>query len=338
MRYGSTTATDRGPVDTDGPLDVSVVIPTLDRPTSVLRAVQSAGAQRPPPGEIIVVSDGLDPRLGPLLAAAGVPGVRLIETVGARGAPAARNAGIMAALKTWVALLDDDDEWRPDKLRLQLAAAAADGCKQPVVACSVEVRTSTGRYVLPRRSPSPGEPISEWLTVRHGLFHGEGFVQTSTLLARRELFERVPFDETLARLQETDWLLRALAAGACLRPLQDVLVSWDARSDRARISAVHDWRGTLLWARRRRDLFTARAYGALLLSIIADMAASGDRHGFRVLLWEARRDGDPSLIDYLTYLQIWLVPPHVRRWLGGLVLGLRRPARARSVTRSEPKV
>ena len=307
------------------PRDVSVVIPTHDRPGLLLRALRSAASQEPLPAEIIVVADGPDPRLAPLLAEAAIAGCRLVELPRRGGAPAARNAGIRAASSTWIALLDDDDAWRPGKLARQLAVGASvEG--EPIVTCAVEVHTATATYVLPRRAPRPGEPVSEWLTVRRGLFHGEGFVQTSTLLARRSLFLDVPFDERLPRLQEMDWLLRALATGAVLQPLDDVLVVWDANPGRARISAIHDWRTTLQWAREHRDRFTPRAYAALLMSNVADMAASGDRRGFTTLLREARRHGRPSVMDYVAYLQIWALPPRLRQDLGGRILGRHRPA------------
>jgi len=60
----------------------------------------------------------------------------------------------------------------------------------PVVACRLVNRTPRAEFYMPRRLPAPGEPISEYLTVRHGLFHGDGFIQTSTILAPTELLRR----------------------------------------------------------------------------------------------------------------------------------------------------
>jgi len=310
------------------PADVSVIIPTRDRPTLVGRAIRSAATQQPPPREIIVVSDGPDARIAAVVGAAGPAPCRHIELPETRGASAARNAGIASAVGTWIALLDDDDEWLPGKLARQLATANVEPCRQPIVSCAVEVRGGRFTYVLPRRSPDAGEPVGDWLMVRHGLFHGEGFVQTSTLFARRDLFQAVPFDETLGRLQETDWLLRAIASGACLLPLPDVLSVWHVGRSRRRISDVGDWQGTLRWANERRDLLTPRAYAAILMSVVADMAASGDRRGFITLLGEARRYGQPGWIDYLTYLRIWALPPRMRRSLAGLALRWRPPPRS----------
>jgi hypothetical protein len=61
------------------------------------------------------------------------------------------------------------------------------------------------------------------------------------------------------------------------------------------------------------------------MSVISSMAAPTRSPAvFRTLLREARRHGQPSAIDYLTFLQIWLIPPQLRRGLRDLVLGRRR--------------
>jgi hypothetical protein len=62
-------------------------------------------------------------------------------------------------------------------------------------------------------------------------------------------------------------------------------------------------------------------------------ADSNDPRVFRDLLREARRHGDPKLIDYLTFLQVWLVPSGVRRVVRDFVLGRRSRRAAR---RTEP--
>lgn len=61
------------------------------------------------------------------------------------------------------------------------------------------------------------------------------------------------------------------------------------------------------------------------MSVISSMAATTRSFRvFRVLLAEARRHGRPSVIDYVTYLQIWLIPPDLRHRLRDRVLNRRR--------------
>lgn len=302
---------------------VSVVIPTFGRPALVARAAATALGQTVPPLEVLVVADGHDPRTREAVEGLADQRCRYLELPVHQGASAARNMGVAEAGGTLVAFLDDDDEWLPTKLERQLAARASASPGLPIVACRVVVRTPRAAFVLPRRPPLPTEPLSEWLTVRHGLFHGEGFIQTSTLLAPRSLLQDTPFDELLPRLQEVDWVLRALTRpGTSLTMVDDPLVIWHADEDRPRISEVTDWRTMLRWAEAHRELFTDRAFAALLLSIVAAMAAPHrDRIAFRTLLQQARRRGRPTLVDYLTYLQIWLIPGGARRRIRDAVLG-----------------
>ena len=63
----------------------------------------------------------------------------------------------------------------------------------PIVISRLINRTPRAEFVMPRRLPEPGEPLSEYFTLRRGLFHGDGFIQTSTIMAPTELLRRVPF-------------------------------------------------------------------------------------------------------------------------------------------------
>src|SRR3954471_3920817 len=101
---------------------VSVVVPTHNRADVVGRAVASVLAQTERDLEVIVVddasTDGTAQRLAEL--AKGDDRIRIIANAVALGGGGARNAGIAASRGQWVAFLDDDDEWLPAKLAIQL--------------------------------------------------------------------------------------------------------------------------------------------------------------------------------------------------------------------------
>ena len=303
--------------------DVSVVIPTRFRPDLVVRAVHGVLAQTMPDLEVIVVVDGPDDETCRALAAIPDPRLRVLVQPAKGGAPHARNVGARAARGHWTAMLDDDDEWLPGKLEVQLKLAHSARAAAPIVASRLINRTPRAESVMPRRLPDPDEPISEYLTVRRGLFYGDGFIQTSTILAPTELFHRVPFTVGLRRQQELDWTLRAVRHDDVeLIVAPDALVVWHQDEDRERISLEMPWRGQLEWLQRSRDLFTPRAYAAFTMSVLSSMAATTHSPKvFRELLREARTYGRPSAIDYLTFLQIWAIPPQVRHTLRDKVLG-----------------
>jgi len=307
------------------PPDVSVVIPTLNRPDLAVRAVHSALAQTHTALEVIVVVDGPEAETEAALARVGDPRLRVLVLPERGKAPNARNQGALAATGRWTALLDDDDEWLPNKIETQLKLAATATKSSPVVATRMISRSPRADSVMPRRLPAPGEPLSEYFTVRRGLFYGDGFIQTSTIMAPTELLRRVPFTVGLRRQQELDWALRAVQQPDVeLLYAGEPLVVWHQDEDRDRISLQNPWEEQLAWLRANRALFTPRAYAAFTMSVLSSMAAP-TRSGkvFRSLLTEARTHGRPGVIDYVTFLQIWTLPPTLRARVRDLIVGRR---------------
>src|SRR5690348_15530892 len=114
------------------PPDVSVVIPTRNRPELAVRAVESALGQTHRNLEVIVVIDGPDPATSAALEAVADDRLRVIVLPTSGKAPNARNQGVHNANGKWVALLDDDDEWLPSKLAVQLELAATSSLASPI--------------------------------------------------------------------------------------------------------------------------------------------------------------------------------------------------------------
>ena len=108
---------------------------------------------------------------------------------------------------------------------------------------------------------------------------------------------------------------------------------WHTDEDRPRISGESPFPQQQEWLERIRPLLTRRAYAALTMSVICSMAATTrSPRIFLSLLAQARRHGDPGAIDYLTYLQIWMVPPQLRRNLRDRLLGRGRASRRTAAT------
>ena len=107
--------------------EVSVVIPTRDRSRLLALTLRSVRWQRGVDLEVLVVDDGSTDDTAEVVAAIADPRIRLVRQPVAQGVSAARNRGIAEAGGTWVAFLDDDDLWAPDKLVRQLQAAHQTG-------------------------------------------------------------------------------------------------------------------------------------------------------------------------------------------------------------------
>ena len=303
---------------------VSVVVPTHRRPGLVRRAVASALAQSVGDLEVVVVVDGRDAETVAALDGLGDARVRAVVPERALGNGAARNRGVAEARAPYVALLDDDDAWLPGKLDAQLAEAeraeaeaGRGGAALPVVTSRLVARTERETFVWPRRRPRPGEPLSEYLFCRRTPRTGEGLVQTSTLLARRALFRRVPFAERMPRYVDVDWLLRAAREpGFALRfaGWPEPLSVWHIEAGRERISNGADGPAALAWAEAHRPLLTPRAFASFVLWRVSDDAARGGRRpSFGALVRAAGRGGAVRPVDLVGHALNYAVPRAVLR-------------------------
>ena len=98
---------------------VSVIIPTYNRRTYVQEAIDSVLAQTYPDYEIIVIDDGSTDGTDQVLHARYGDRIRYVWQEN-QGESAARNRGIALARGEYIALLDSDDLWLPDKLAKQI--------------------------------------------------------------------------------------------------------------------------------------------------------------------------------------------------------------------------
>lgn len=292
--------------------EVSVIIPTYKRHHLVGRAVKSALNQTLQNIEVLVILDGPDSATIETLDRIEDPRLCVIELPHKSGANHARNTGINRAWGTWMAFLDDDDEWFPRKLEIQLNTARQSGYLYPIVSCRLIGRDGTNDYVWPRKLPGPNEHLSEYLLCRKEIFWGEGLIQSSTIFTSRELVKKISFRVNLLDHEDLDWVLRASTfEGASVEFVSESgpLAIWHIEKSRERMSNTTDWKYSLAWIQELRNLVTPRAYTSFLMTWISTFAARrGDWDAFPVLLREAFQKGRPTLVDMVVFLGNWLMP------------------------------
>lgn len=303
-------------------LSVSVVIPTRNRPEDVVRAVQSALGQSLPPIEVVVVVDGPDRATAESLRSIGDPRVRILELARNGGAARARNTGVANCVSDWVAFLDDDDEWRPEKLseQAQLLASEVDA-NRLVLATGVERRTAQSTDFWPQRPPSPQESVSDYLFIRR--MPGEGLLLTSSIMLRRDLAVDCPLPEHLTVHEEWDWFISLEKAGASFRMLMQPLVIYNAPRDRTSVSTDAQWVSSLAWALSRRNDMSPRAFSEFCLTEVARLAKQAGSLRALVAVWLIASDGKLSWFASSRFLALCIVPTGARLRLIGLVQGRR---------------
>ena len=180
---------------------VSVVIPAFNRAANAQRAVQSVLAQTVADVEVLLVDDGSTDDTAERFAAP-PQRVRYIRKPNG-GASSARNEGLRRAKGEWIALLDSDDEWAPDKLQKQLEAApqcVAAACRH------VHINADGSREIKPEDLPGRDQHLFRDLYEKLSL-------KTSSLLFRHHLLEKIGlFHERFPISNDWDFFLRLAKA------------------------------------------------------------------------------------------------------------------------------
>jgi GT2 family glycosyltransferase len=185
----------------------SIIVPTRERPEYLEVTLRSIGGQASAAGaEILVVQDGPDPATA---AVAERHGARVVSLPRARGANAARNAGIAAARSDLFVLVDDDIEAAPGWLERLLEAAQ----REPgfdVFGGPITPRLEGTALHGCGREPAPITALDLGQADRQA-----EFVWSANMAVRRAAVERVgEFDETIfGRGDEEDWQRRLAALG-----------------------------------------------------------------------------------------------------------------------------
>lgn len=178
--------------------EVTVVIPTKDRPKLLAATVTTVLEQTDVQVRVVVVDDG-----GCLPAAQGLPEdarIHVLRKERSGGVSAARNSGLELVETPWVAFLDDDDLWHPAKLARQLEAMRGSLCRW---ACSASA-SFTDREVLDVVDPPPEDDVSAHLLHGNVIPAGGSGVLVETALVR----EVGGFDPDLSVLADWDCWLR----------------------------------------------------------------------------------------------------------------------------------
>lgn len=287
---------------------VSVVIPTYKRADDLLRAVRSALAQTLTDIEVIVVVEPDDAGARPALATVADPRVCTIMSPAKRGPAPARDLGANSATGRWIAFLDDDDEWAPEKLSRQIDLAG--DARDVIVMTLSNVVMPAGTVVHPTMPYDGTQPIDEWLFGRRTwLKGGEAMLQTSSLMVPRALFGELEFGT--ARHEEWELVIRAVKQlGYRLLTVPEPLVTYYTGNTQ------YPWRPSVEWIQSMRDVVTPRAYAGFCLTSAMQGVQTPDRNlAALTFLRTAFRHGRPTGRQLFAFALIWLLPEKLRHAL-----------------------
>lgn len=244
-----------------------MVVPVFNRAATVGRCLESVQRQTFVDWECIVVDDGSEDGADLVAAVAALDDRRfryLRRPNGGGGA--ARNTGIEAATGTYVAFLDSDDEFLPEKLATFLQQARPDA--RAAWYSPVEVDRGAGvRWVRPDRAIRSDEPAAEYLFVANQL------IQTSTLLLPAPLAKEIRFDPALRKGQDLDFVVRLAAGGVTFEMIGEPLSIWTDVTEANRVSRDAGYAAPSAWLEASRGLMSSRAFHGYRATVLAYYAA-----------------------------------------------------------------
>jgi glycosyltransferase involved in cell wall biosynthesis len=192
---------------------VSIVVPTYNRVELLPVTVRSIQEQTFTDWELILVDDGSTDDTERWAHCLDEPRMLYVRRHHSASIAATRNAGVRQARGEWIAFLDSDDRWLPDKLAQQLARLG----EQPDARwCYAKYRMFTkDGSAVPQPHGAPWHPYEGWFVDR--ILTTEAAVPVPTLLVSADLARELPFDERLPLAEDYDFVLRlATKAPGCV--------------------------------------------------------------------------------------------------------------------------
>lgn len=184
---------------------VSVIIPTYNRMETIRNAVNSVLQQSHGNIEVIVVDDASVDQTEEMILSIDDKRLHYVKNCEQKGANYSRNVGIEQSHGEIIAFCDSADTWAQDKLEKQLKRMYETG--DEIVFCGEEVKEMNSSHTIPfstQKAMIAQNRLSELLAA-------ENCIDTSTLLIRKACFNEIGyFDLELPRLQEYEWMIRAV--------------------------------------------------------------------------------------------------------------------------------
>jgi len=222
---------------------VSVIIPTHNRAECLRSAITSVLNQTFQNFEIIVIDDASRDHTQEVIADLNNARIKVIHNQVSKGAAGSRNIGIMKSSGEYVAFLDDDDEWLPEKLKIQTYLLDS---SPPEVG-----GVCTGRFIIEK---TDGRVLSMYNPEISDLSKGN-FITTSSLLLRRDCFEKCGlFDESMPTCSDYDMWIR-ISKHFSFKIIKNALVNYSIHEDRLTSNYEKRARGLEILVEKHDDFF-----------------------------------------------------------------------------------
>jgi O-antigen biosynthesis protein len=287
---------------------VSVIVPTYQRAHCVVRAIESALAQTFTDLEVLVIDDGSTDGTDAAVTSIGDSRVRYIRLSHNAGVAAARNRGMRESRGRYLAFLDSDDIWFPDKLARQIELFEQADDALGLVYGGVERHDGQGTIEATR--PTHRGRLFRQLLERN-VIHGGG----SNVMIPRHVVARVGFfDESLPAIEDYDYWLR-IARDHEIDFVDQVVMRYEdpAGAERKSLHEASNHDARARFHRKHRRQMRRAGVEHLFLADSARRLVAGDRKAARRVALQAWRAAPWSPTSCRIAARTWL--PWLRRIL-----------------------
>ncbi|PDY48206.1 glycosyltransferase family 2 protein [Bacillus pseudomycoides] len=251
---------------------VSVIIPTFNREGIIERAINSVLKQTYSHFELIIVDDASADHTPEIISKYSDERLRYIRLEENTKGTKPRNVGIKESKGEFIAFLDSDDEWLPNKLEKQINYIGEFSDQDILCFTGLIRKNDKQTKLIVNKELLEAEDIIDYIFVR------DNVVQTSTYMLSSELAKKILFNPELKKHQDWDFCLRLKVHGVKFLNLTDCLTVQNVELRSDRITLNNKLEHSMRWIEEQKKYLSEAAYHAFMTKNIAN-----------TLFWENRK-------------------------------------------------
>ncbi|MED0988001.1 glycosyltransferase family 2 protein [Bacillus paramycoides] len=282
---------------------ISVVIPTYNRSKLIKRTIDSVLAQTYTNFELVIVDDASTDNTEDVINEYKDSRIKFIRLHENSKGTKPRNIGIQASKGAYIALLDSDDEWLPNKLEKQLEFLMKFNDDNMVCFTDVILKGTNKTTYSKNRKIFENEDILEYI------FLGKNWVQTSTYMFSSKLGKQTLFNPTLQKHQDWDFCLRLKKNGAKFMNLSEYLTVYYLDDREGRIGNNLKYKQSLAWLNSVSKDVSQKVKSAFLVRVMTKpLIFNKQRRKALSFYVDARKEGVITTADFYKGLIKCTVP------------------------------
>ncbi|WP_155010343.1 glycosyltransferase family 2 protein [Priestia megaterium] len=233
---------------------ISVIIPTFNRKDAVIRAIKSVLNQTYKNIEVLIIDDASTDGTKDVIKNISDVRVKYFVLKENTKGTLPRNFGIEKSTGEYIAFLDSDDEWFPNKLELQLDYIKSHETESDPILCFTNANILINKK---KTIKVKNEKCFLEDDIVNYIFEKNNFVQTSTFMIRAEIAKQVQFDSTLTKHQDYDFCIRLQNKGVKFLLLEKNLTLYysDINSNQISSFSVEKIKTSMEWFNKNEKYF-----------------------------------------------------------------------------------